>query len=1157
MYRQEEIRAKRVVLEESDSRAFSLLLYDSSGNVVQDETRNAQYHPETGSLPLVFTGNRTGVIENLPKETVYSLLSYGTTDAIGAHRFTQVVFDAGDSRVYMVEHGRNVSISLPEQPIVTTTHRRFVQAQNEGWNRTSSMPGKADGLWSVNTGIHIDVAPPHVLNKLYDSAENFERSKTNLDSDHDVAAPNTTLESHRPVKYGGARCIAVPTFIVSMPLPLYYWHTVAEGVFPLAHAVRKMQERLRDQIEDGSNVLPLIVLAQGWTERLVPRFLASMLRGLTPWPILDMQTLRAAGPTCFLDLTVGYYPQITQTSELRETIKWMLPLYGVRSDDENVEREADAVPVVTFIQRRSRCAASDRAWQQRMKSNATIDTNSPDAEHVNDRAARGIANVDDLASEARQLGAVVHVAALEQMSVRDQMSLFRHSDVVVAAHGSAWANTAFMREKSAAVQLYGFGVKNGCVCLVNMYRHTFEAMDDLCNGLIADFPSVTPGLYVEIMETDSAAHLPPFEFADEFCSDDPLKGENIAIHSMSFLERNETEESKDKDPETMTCREKFSEDEQACHDCERENEAHALEDPRWLWANHFHRAYRWFKGASFTVKPEIFRIKLHSTLRALDFDLLPLFKRRSENMSTTQITPKFGGPHLYDPPYLDGYIGPLRHRAVSCCNLSPEWVRDKLKDMRAKEVATLSLRKRSGDFEDMSLLVARELCDSSSECKGIAYSAMGALFKSSTSPLIEFSARDMELETGVKDMPATFYAKSGAFRVDEPFACDTLGLPKRLSLAFVHHFLPHGGVETIIHSITKKLTKGCFDVSVFVITDWMLPDGGPMRVPIEDAGANVEMWPLLTTHPPTGEPGHAGVSFPIDLSVLHDLLPRLAQYDVVHSFYGGAALSSVGLDTVGLTRVLPHHPVHINSIAAVIPLVPGHAHADAVVMDSVPSYNLIRRQLESESASSSLAGTRVELIEAGIDTLRFDPSKTEPWVPPPAGTDAGRLPNSQTCENVTDSSKTSFPRNRTVVVGFVGRMAHQKQPLLLVRVAAHIRRLERSCHCNSGDCESPPKIRFVMVGSGPLFDEVATLSGSLNASVELYASTPHVPEVLASFDVFVHLSIWDTAAYAVREAMAMQLPIVALRSNVGVADYVRNGKHGILTSDQDVETLSD
>jgi len=53
----------------------------------------------------------------------------------------------------------------------------------------------------------------------------------------------------------------------------------------------------------------------------------------------------------------------------------------------------------------------------------------------------------------------------------------------------------------------------------------------------------------------------------------------------------------------------------------------------------------------------------------------------------------------------------------------------------------------------------------------------------------------------------------------------------------VHYYLPHGGVETIIHTLTNSLSNGCFDITVVLVTDWMIDDlGGPMSATIQAAG---------------------------------------------------------------------------------------------------------------------------------------------------------------------------------------------------------------------------------------------------------------------------------------------------------------------------------
>ena len=85
-----------------------------------------------------------------------------------------------------------------------------------------------------------------------------------------------------------------------------------------------------------------------------------------------------------------------------------------------------------------------------IKENHTVSENGTGR----NSAARTIVNLNELSREAIEMGSIVEVVYLEGMSVLDQMKAFRRADVIVAAHGSAWANTAFMRHDTAAIQVY-------------------------------------------------------------------------------------------------------------------------------------------------------------------------------------------------------------------------------------------------------------------------------------------------------------------------------------------------------------------------------------------------------------------------------------------------------------------------------------------------------------------------------------------------------------------------------------------------------------------------------------------------------------------------------------------------------------------------------
>lgn len=80
-------------------------------------------------------------------------------------------------------------------------------------------------------------------------------------------------------------CAATPVVVFSLALPLYFWHALSEGILPLANVILHMQRRRND------SALPQLVLAQAWTDRLVPAFAQQYLSRLSAHPLLDLADL--------------------------------------------------------------------------------------------------------------------------------------------------------------------------------------------------------------------------------------------------------------------------------------------------------------------------------------------------------------------------------------------------------------------------------------------------------------------------------------------------------------------------------------------------------------------------------------------------------------------------------------------------------------------------------------------------------------------------------------------------------------------------------------------------------------------------------------------------------------------------------------------------
>ena len=144
---------------------------------------------------------------------------------------------------------------------------------------------------------------------------------------------------------------------------------------------------------------------------------------------------------------------------------------------------------------------------------------------------------------------------------------------------------------------------------------------------------------------------------------------------------------------------------------------------------------------------------------------------------------------------------------------------------------------------------------------------------------------------------------------------------------------------------------------------------------------------------------------------------------------------------------------------------------------------------------------RIHMWRRGVDDVQFHPGRRS------AGLRRALAPNGE------------------VVVGFVGRLAVEKQIDLLAGVS----RL--------------PGVRLVVVGDGPAG---AALRKALPAATFLGVRRGlQLARLYASFDIFAHTGPYETFGQAVQEAMASGLPVVAPNAG-GPVDLVSHGRTGYL-----------
>ena len=133
----------------------------------------------------------------------------------------------------------------------------------------------------------------------------------------------------------------------------------------------------------------------------------------------------------------------------------------------------------------------------------------------------------------------------------------------------------------------------------------------------------------------------------------------------------------------------------------------------------------------------------------------------------------------------------------------------------------------------------------------------------------------------------------------------------------------------------------------------------------------------------------------------------------------------------------------------------------------------------------------------------------------------------------TPGARTGVARG-PAVIGTVARLTPQKDPFTWLGVVVEVRRRR-------------PDTRFVWIGGGELEPAVGAAAERLGVAdaIQLLPYRDDARDALQTFDVFLLTSVFEGLPYALLEALAAGLPVVAT-SVVGVRDVVRHAETGLL-----------
>lgn len=132
-------------------------------------------------------------------------------------------------------------------------------------------------------------------------------------------------------------------------------------------------------------------------------------------------------------------------------------------------------------------------------------------------------------------------------------------------------------------------------------------------------------------------------------------------------------------------------------------------------------------------------------------------------------------------------------------------------------------------------------------------------------------------------------------------------------------------------------------------------------------------------------------------------------------------------------------------------------------------------------------------------------------------------------------------QNSEIILGTVGRLYYQKDPITLIKSFKIIN-------------DRFPNTKLVVVGDGPLEDECRKLILKLNLQdrIDLAGYQKNSKAYYKIFDIFLLSSHYEGLPYALLEAMIMGIPSVGT-DVVGIRDLIIHGETGYLAKEEDHE----
>jgi glycosyltransferase involved in cell wall biosynthesis len=129
------------------------------------------------------------------------------------------------------------------------------------------------------------------------------------------------------------------------------------------------------------------------------------------------------------------------------------------------------------------------------------------------------------------------------------------------------------------------------------------------------------------------------------------------------------------------------------------------------------------------------------------------------------------------------------------------------------------------------------------------------------------------------------------------------------------------------------------------------------------------------------------------------------------------------------------------------------------------------------------------------------------------------------------------------LIGSVGRMVPQKDPVTFLLAARQVR-------------ERIPDARFLWCGDGELRARVEQSARAMHLPLVVTGHLEDVWPMMSRLDVFVLTSLYEGLPFALLEAMALEVPVVAT-DVVGTRDVLKDSRAGLLAPPGDPDGLAE